>query len=446
MNDYTDSTKKVFLMSLPIFVELLLQLLVGNIDQIMLSRFSQAAVAAIGNANQIINIIIIVLTLMASAALVLNSQYLGAHDTKRTYSLCHVVMLVIGVCALFSSFLTICFPRFIFGLINVPDDVMDGAVSYLSIIGLGFILQGFYITLAAILRSYGRVKEVMITAVVMNLLNIVGNAILINGLFFFPQMGISGAAVSTDISKLIGLVMIYIIFRRKTGIRFSLKYFKPFPWNMLKTLLSIGIPTGAESFSYNLSQIAILAFINIFGTNVIATRVYGYMFANVAYLYSMAIAQSTQITLGYLVGAKELDKVPRRIYITTVICMAVSVSVTILIYLNSDFLFGIFTSEPEILALGKKVMFIEIFLEIGRSVNIVMTRALVAIGDVMFPVIIGIGSQWFVSVIASYIVGVKLGFGLQGIWIAMAFDEGLRGVLFLIRFKMGTWRKKVYKA
>ena len=429
MNDYTDSTKKVFLMSLPIFVELLLQLLVGNIDQIMLSRFSQAAVAAIGNANQIINIIIIVLTLMASAALVLNSQYLGAHDTKRTYSLCHVVMLVIGVCALFSSFLTICFPRFIFGLINVPDDVMDGAVSYLSIIGLGFILQ-----------------EVMITAVVMNLLNIVGNAILINGLFFFPQMGISGAAVSTDISKLIGLVMIYIIFRRKTGIRFSLKYFKPFPWNMLKTLLSIGIPTGAESFSYNLSQIAILAFINIFGTNVIATRVYGYMFANVAYLYSMAIAQSTQITLGYLVGAKELDKVPRRIYITTVICMAVSVSVTILIYLNSDFLFGIFTSEPEILALGKKVMFIEIFLEIGRSVNIVMTRALVAIGDVMFPVIIGIGSQWFVSVIASYIVGVKLGFGLQGIWIAMAFDEGLRGVLFLIRFKMGTWRKKVYKA
>ena len=75
-----------------------------------------------------------------------------------------------------------------------------------------------------------------------------------------------------------------------------------------------------------------------------------------------------------------------------------------------------------------------------------MTRALVAIGDVMFPVIIGIGSQWFVSVIASYIVGVKLGFGLQGIWIAMAFDEGLRGVLFLIRFKMGIWRKKVYKA
>ena len=193
-------------------------------------------------------------------------------------------------------------------------------------------------------------------------------------------------------------------------------------------------------------NIFVLAFINIFGTNVIATRVYGYMFANVAYLYSMAIAQSTQITLGYLVGAKELDKVPRRIYITTVICMAVSVSVTILIYLNSDFLFGIFTSEPEILALGKKVMFIEIFLEIGRSVNIVMTRALVAIGDVMFPVIIGIGSQWFVSVIASYIVGVKLGFGLQGIWIAMAFDEGLRGVLFLIRFKMGTWRKKVYKA
>ena len=80
-------------------------------------------------------------------------------------------------------------------------------------------------------------------------------------------------------------------------------------------------------FIFKYINIFVLAFINIFGTNVIATRVYGYMFANVAYLYSMAIAQSTQITLGYLVGAKELDKVPRRIYITTVICMAaVSVS------------------------------------------------------------------------------------------------------------------------
>ena len=89
-------------------------------------------------------------------------------------------------------------------------------------------------------------------------------------------------------------------------------------------------------------------------------------------------------------------------------------------------------------------MFIEIFLEIGRSINIVMTKCLVAINDVYFPVIIGILSQWTVGVGFGYMIGVHFAFGLVGIWICMACDEALRGILFLIRFKLGIWRKKVY--
>ena len=444
MHEFKDSNKKVFLMSLPIFVELLLQLLVGNIDQVMLSHISQSDVAAIGNANQITNIIVIAMELLSSAALILNSQYLGANDTKRTYAVCHVVIIVVGIFALCAGAMCVLLPRTIFSLMNVPSDVIGGSVKYLSIIGVFFIVQGIYVSLAAILRSYGCVKEVMFISLIMNVINICGNTILINGLFFFPKLGIAGAAISTNISKFIGMVIMYRIFRKSTGIKFSLRYIKPFPFDTLKILLKIGIPTGAEAFSYNLSQIAILSFINIFGTNVIATKVYSSMFANIAYLYSMAIAQSAQINIGYLVGSKNLERIPHRVYLTSVICIAVSVSVTIFIFINSRFIYSIFTSEQEILLLGHAIMFIEIFLEIGRSINIVMTKCLVAINDVYFPVIIGILSQWTVGVVFGYLIGVHFAFGLVGIWICMACDEALRGILFLIRFKLGIWRKKVY--
>ena len=98
--------------------------------------------------------------------------------------------------------------------------------------------------------------------------------------------------------------------------------------------------------------------------------------------------------------------------------------------------------EQSIHALGRQILLVEFFLEIGRAVNIVMVRSLTAAGDVWFPVIVGICSQWLVAVLGSWALGMAAGLGLVGIWMAMAADECLRAVLFLFRFRHGDWRKK----
>ena len=128
------------------------------------------------------------------------------------------------------------------------------------------------------------------------------------------------------------------------------------------------------------------------------------------------------------------------------ICIGVSVTLTAVMWQNSDALYGLFTTDPTVLGLGRVILGIEIFLEIGRSINIVMTRCLFAVGDVRFPVMLGISSQWLVSVLLSYFVGVRMGYGLPGIWFAMALDENIRGVLFVIRFKKNAWMKLAYRA
>lgn len=438
------NNKEVFKMSIPIFVELLLQLLVGNVDQLMISQYSQNSVAAIGNGNQIMNIVIIVLNTMSIATTVLISQYLGANDKTKISEVCNVSLVVISITSVIVTAFLLLFQRNLFIWLKVPDTVIDEACSYVKIVGSFILIQGLYMTFAAILRSFSLMKEVMMASAIMNVINIIGNAILINGLFGFPRLGIIGAAISTNISKCIGLVIVIILFAKKTNAQLSPKYLKPFPFKTLKSLLFIGLPSGGEALSYNLSQMFILKFINGFGTAIIATKVYCSMLANVAYVYSMAISQATQVVIGYLIGANRLDKVSKRVWNTIYISMSVSLFITLIIYIFSDIIFGFLTNDITIIELGKKIIFIEFFLEIGRSINIVMVRCLVAAGDVEIPVIVGILSAWSIAVFGGYFLGIHLGFGLVGIWIAMAIDECVRGLIFIIRFKSNAWRNKIF--
>ena len=441
MNDM--SQKAVFKMSVPIFIELLLQLLVGNVDQIMISRYSQASVAAIGNGNQIMNIVIIVLNVTSVASTILISQYLGAQNRRKIAETCNVSLLMIAVFSVFATLFITFGHTMIFTWIKIPQEILQEAGSYLSIVGLFVIVQGIYITFAAILRSFGFMKQVMYVSVVMNVINIAGNAVLINGLFGLPQLGIVGAAISTDISKLIGLVILYRLFRKNINIVLSPKILKPFPTQTFHSLLHIAVPSGGEELSYNLSQVCILKFINLFGTAVIATKVYCSILANVAYVYSIALSQATQIMVSYLIGAGEFEKVKKRVWTTLVYSMVIAVGITAILYLNAENIFHIFTSDAQIIALDKKILFIELFLEIGRTVNILMTKCLTAMGDVIFPVVIGIIFMWLVAVMGGYYLGVYKGMGLVGIWIAMAIDECARGALFVVRFQSERWKCKM---
>ena len=203
--DKMNTNRNLFFMSLPIFVELLLQLLVGNIDQMMVSRVSQQSVASIVNANQIMNLVIIVLSMASTAATVILSQYLGAEDKANSSRTCMVSILMITVVSLLSTLLVFAGYKPLYKALRVPEEIFDEASLYLLIVGACITVQGLYLIFSAIIRAFAMMKEVMIVSIVMNVMNIIGNAILINGWFGMPRLGAVGAAVSTDISKLVGL-------------------------------------------------------------------------------------------------------------------------------------------------------------------------------------------------------------------------------------------------
>ena len=140
--DKMNTNRNLFLMSLPIFVELLLQLLVGNVDQMMVSRVSQPSVAAIVNANQIMNLVIIVLSMASTAVTVILSQYLGAQDEKNASRTCMVSIVLIGGVSLAASILVFAGHTPLYRAIHVPEEVFDEASLYLLIVGAFILVQG----------------------------------------------------------------------------------------------------------------------------------------------------------------------------------------------------------------------------------------------------------------------------------------------------------------
>ena len=160
--DKMNTNRNLFLMSLPIFVELLLQLLVGNVDQMMVSRVSQPSVAAIVNANQIMNLVIIVLSMASTAVTVILSQYLGAQDEKNASRTCMVSIVLIGGVSLAATILVFAGHTPLYRAIHVPEEVFDEASLYLLIVGAFILVQGLYLTFSAMIRAFAMVKEVMI--------------------------------------------------------------------------------------------------------------------------------------------------------------------------------------------------------------------------------------------------------------------------------------------
>ena len=444
MDDFQKINSRRYLVGLtwPIFVELVLQMLVSNVDQIMVAKTSETAVAAIGNANVITTLLVISFSVICMAATILVTQYIGAGSTGRVAKTYTVSLLVNFLFSLAIGFGLAVFPRQIFGLMGVPEQLMREACAYLRIIGLGMPLQAIHLTFVAFFRANGLTRQTMFISIVINFINIGGNLILINGFGPIPALGIVGAAVSSDLSRLAGVFLILDLFRRHIHTPLSLRHLRPFPFDHLKRLLKIGIPSGGESVSYNLTQIVIQTVCNSLPVYVITSRVYCNMFAMLSYIYASAIAQATQIIVGYLMGARRIEETDKRVNATLWGAMGVSFVISLSLYLFCRPLFGLFTNDPQVLDMCKTIMGIEIFLELGRAANIVLFRSLQTAGDIRFPICLNVTTVWVVAAGGGYLLGVVLGWGLPGVWIAMASDEIFRGVVSFFRWKSGKWRSK----
>lgn len=440
---YPDGLRgKLLKLTGPIFLETFLILLLGVVDTLMLSHYSDNAVAAVGVVNQLLNMVFLLFNVTAVGTSVMCALYFGAKDSKSFTQVVGVSLLFNAIIGLLISLILTFGGRQMLVWMDIRPDLMPMAVSYMKIVGGFGFLQAIIFTISAVLRAANKPNYSMQVAVLINLFNIIGNYSLIYGHFGFPEMGVEGAAISTTLSRVLGMTLLFIVLFKRLVRRFPLAYFRPFPFDKLKSVLKVGMPSAAEQISYDASQVCVVYFINMLGNEVLAARVYIMNIVIIGYIFSLSMASATSICTGNLVGSGKKQAA----YVLSWYAWKRSLMITFIasvgVYLCGRFLLGCFTENESIIQIAMTALLIDIFLEHGRATVLMFLFCLRSVGDVIVPVLIEIVCMWVFAVTCGYLFGIAMGLGLAGIWIGLALDESSRGVVLALRWRTQKWKKR----
>lgn len=434
--------RQLKVLSVPVFIEIALVMLLGAVDTVMLSRYSDNSVAAVGLDNQLISLVFLVYQFFSMGAAILCAQYIGAGLRKRLVQVVGMALVVNLMLGLTVSALLFLYAEQLLRLMGLRPELMNDGLIYLRLTGALSFFQALSLTFSASLRSADKVVYPMMVTGIVNVLNIIGNYALIFGHWGFPQMGVEGAAISTATCRAVSMVLLAAIHFRVHIPQFPLSYFHPMPWQELRNLMKIGIPAMSENISYSLSQVAITYFINKISNEALATRTYCYNMIMFVYLFCVSITQGGDILVGHLVGQQRHQAafVLGNYFFRW--AMIITLTGSAFLAITGRSILSAFTDNQEIISMGIWILVIDWFLEIGRTSNIFAGSTLRATGDTIYPFVIGVIFQWSIAVGLSYVIGIPLGYGLVGMWVGFAIDENIRGIILMRRWRSGKWRTK----
>lgn len=422
----------------PICLEILFYMLAGMVDTMMLSSVGDQAVGAVGTANTYIGIFIIMFSIISSGMIAVMTQYIGADRKGVAYQARQLGLLFNAGIGVILSIVLFFFAGKVLALVGVADQLRGYATTYLRIVGGCCILNALIPIFSSYLRAFGHTKEPLTATIAGNVLNL-----LLNSVFLFVfHLGVMGVAVATVMSRMLNLFLVIAVSRRlvdagKDPERISNK-------EVLKQIISIGLPSAMETGLYNLAMMLIIRFLNQMdsdGINVTA-RSYAMQVSNFSYCVSAALAQSNAILTGWRIGAGKYEECDKGTKKAAVIGIIVATVLESSFAACSGILMRIFTDDPTMITLVGKLLAIDIFLEIGRTTNLVFGNALKTSGDALFTTVIAAIFMYLCAVGGTWFFGIHLGMMVAGAYIGLAMDECVRAVCMLLRWQGGKWKEK----
>lgn len=438
-NKYQEQT--LFRITWPLFIELSLHMSTGIIATLMISHYSDYAAAGIGVANQLLNIFILLFNVTAIGATILIGQNLGANSLDVARRLARSGFGMNFWIGFILSVLVFFYGESLLKFYAIDGDVYQYALIFIKITGASLFLESISLALSAVLRSHGYTKESMIVTFMMNVIGVLGYVIAIYGLFGFPITGVVGVSWAIVIARIFVVFALIFLVYKKIALKLHIKDIFSIPKSDIREILAIGIPSAGENLTYQFSQIVITSFVALIGAAALAARVYILNISMICFLFTVAIAQGSQILIARYIGGKKYDKALQQGIRTLKISVLISSLTSFIIAMIGSPILKLFSNDPEIIAIGVPVLWAIVFIEPGRAVNIVLMGALKSTGDVRFPVVIGMISMWSIAVVFSYLFGIHFGLGLLGIWLAQGLDEWFRGIFAYRRWLSEPWLK-----
>lgn len=423
----------------PIFIEVFLQTLLGTVDTLMVSEVSDDAVAVVGFSNQLFNALMTLFITVASGAGILIAQRIGAKREEEARTIAIMSVTVSGAIGLAISAVLYLWPQAIARVLQMPDNLMPLADTYISIAGGGMVLTAVMAAFSTAIRNTGNTKGPMFVIIGVNIVHVVMNYGFIYGELGFPQWGLTGVAVSTLASRIFASAVLLVMFLYAFGRKITLPEFLRFDRKLFGEVIRIGWPLGVNMSCWVFTQLLIYTFIAMLGAAELAARTYMNTLESFCFMLGYSFALALQIQVAHLFGASRTREAYQATFRAMRIGLVVVTVNAFVIYMMGSWLLGQFTDDAEIIAIGVTLLGMNLLLQPGKMINMALGNALNAVGDTRFVMYISLGSMWAIAAGCSYLTGISLGWGLVGIYGCMIADEYLRGLLSWRRWRSRAW-------
>lgn len=437
------SNRALVRLIIPLVIEQSLAMLVGMCDSMMVSSAGEAAISGVSLVDMINAIMLNLFAALATGGAVITSQYLGAKQIEKARQSAGQLVLMAAALGIAAMAFCLVFAegmlKLFFG--TIEPDVMEAGLLYLRITAPSFPFIALYNAGAAIFRSIGNSKVSMKVSVLMNVINVSGNALCILVL----KMGVAGVAIPTLVSRAVAAVVILVLAsRRKQELYLEKRSITNLQPQMMRSILHIGIPSACENTIFSLGRTVVVSMISLFGTAQISANAVANTIDGVAIIFGQAMGLAMVTVVGRCVGAGDTDQAEyyiKKLLKWAYVAMGI-MNVFIMLFCRQ--LIGLYSSlSPETEALAYTlIMMHSFFLIFMWPLAFVLPNGLRAASDAKFTMWVSMASMLTMRIGLGWVMCVHLGWGAVGIWIGMIMDWVMRICFFVPRALSGKWKTK----
>lgn len=445
------SGRALFGIIFPLILQQILSITIGTADSMMVAHAGEAAVSGVSLVNTLDTLLVLVFTSLVSGGSVVVAQALGRKDLKGARDAAKQLYCVTAVIALVLSVIVILFRRPLLTLLfgAVEADVMESALGYFFFVALSFLFLAIESACAACFRVMGNSMVSLLASLMMNIINVGGNALFILVL----EWGAVGAAVATLIARIVGATVLTVLLHSKKNdvCLEKVLHYKP-DFRVIRSILHIGVPNGIENGMFQFGKLLTQTLISTMPTAAIAGNAVANTLANIQYMTGAAFSNTMVTVVGRCVGAEEKEQAKRYSRLLTVLEYLALFIMALVTVIFAKPLIAVYDLSPDSSALAYRlILYHSICAVLVWPIAFTLPSAFRASSDVRFPLVVSMFSMWTFRVALSYVFSLEtvsilgwitfpgLGMGVMGVWVAMTVDWLFRTVMFIWRYVSGKW-------
>jgi putative MATE family efflux protein len=433
--------KRIWRLTLPALIELLLATLFGMVDMVMVGNVSTEALTAVGLANQPIMFAISLFQALGTGTMALVAHFTGTKERQAASLVLRQTILLGLFSGTLISILGIVLAEDIVVFMGAEPEVVGPGTSYFKTVAAGLLFVSVVMGIGAALRGSGDTVTPMRYNLISNLLNVIGNYVLIYGKLGFPALGVTGAALSTTISRGLAMSMaLYAVTRPNAHLSLTAQRTAWLDLSLIKRILRIGFPAGLEQVALRTGIIEFARTVATLGTNVFAAHQIAINVISLSFAPAQAFGMAATTLVGQSLGAKEIDQAERAGLETRRLGILVAVPLAIVFFFCGYQIASLYTNDTEVAKLAAGPLKIVAIMQPLQLTQFILAGALRGAGDTRWPLLSTFIGIWGIRVVLAKIF-IGLGFGLIGAWAANFCDQLFRSIFITIRYNSKRWQR-----